>query len=390
MSGPLFLPTRYSFVKFKEIMYKILILMALFVASCSPEPTKPVVTLDQKIGAMLIVGFRGDSPRSAKHIAKQIQENHLGGVILFNSDPLVQGSQRNVKSPAQLMMLTRWLQGLSDQELFIAIDQEGGKVSRLQKKHGFPDTLSAMESYKDPVLFRKNNKVIASTLHKYGINLNFSPVVDLGVDSNNFIFAKERIYSSESIKVVDAARKVIQAHHKYGVSTVLKHFPGHGSSKADSHKGFADVSSTWSRKELTPYVQLKGETDMIMTSHIYNNSLDHNYPATLSANIMTDLLRKEIGYEGIVITDDLGMKAISDHYTLYKSVTLAINAGVDVLLLANSIQYNEDVVEDVIGIIKKQVHAGRIPMSRINESYARIQKLRAKMKNRSEPTELGN
>jgi beta-N-acetylhexosaminidase len=179
---------------------------------------------------------------------------------------------------------------------------------------------------------------------------------------------------------VEAARGVITSHHRHGVLTVLKHFPGHGSSKADSHKGFADVTHTWSERELIPYLRLQNDVDMIMTSHIFNNDLDQNYPATLSVNVLTDLLRKKLHYQGVIISDDMGMKAISDHYTLQKSVTLAINAGVDILLFANTTQYDENITQRVIAIIKKQVESGRIPMSRIDASYNRIQALRKKMK----------
>jgi len=345
---------------------------------CSGEKKKGDL-LKQKIASMLIVGFRGDTPASAKHLAEKIKNKNLGGVILFNSDPLIKGSHRNIKSPKQLKTLTAWLQGLSPNQLFIAIDQEGGKVNRLQKKMGFPETLSAFESYKNSKLFHENNVVIAKTLKENGINLNFAPVVDLGVNPSNFIFLKERIFSDDPKLVVDAARGVIKAHHQYGIFTVLKHFPGHGSSEADSHKGFADVTNSWSKLELTPYLELKNETDMIMTSHIFNNDLDANYPATLSANILTDLLRNEIGYDGVIISDDLGMKAISDHYTLQKTVTLAINAGVDMLLFANTTKYDENIFDVVVNIIAKQVQSGAISLSRIDESYARIQKLRSKI-----------
>ena len=373
----LFLPILCSFVQF-NLMKRLAFLFIASVLMVSCE-TQEEITLRDKIGSMLIVGFRGTRADNKSKIATNIKKHNLGGVILFNSDPLVAGSPRNIKSPKQLTKLTTWLQGLTPTPLFVAIDQEGGFVSRLNQKSGFPKTLSAYESYQNPEKFHKNNATICTTLKKHGINLNFAPVVDVGVNPKNFIYKKERIYSSKPLQVVHAASLVIKMHHQHNLLTAIKHFPGHGSSKADSHKGFADVSKTWDKQELIPFAQLSAETDMIMTSHIYHKGLDLNYPATLSKKVITGLLRNKLGYQGVVISDDLGMKAISSHYSLRESVVLAINAGVDILLFANTMDYNENVVEEVIDIVLKEIELGAINEKLINGAYVRIQKLRSRI-----------
>ena len=157
--------------------------------------------------------------------------------------------------------------------------------------------------------------------------------------------------------------------------TVIKHFPGHGSSKADSHKGFTDVTNTWTSKELEPFMQMieAQKVDMIMTAHIFNKNLDTAYPATLSYKVNTELLRNQMHYEGVIITDDLQMAAIHKHYSLKETVTLALNSGVDILLFGNQLGYQN--IDELVETIFSQVKNNSIPMSRIIESNKRIKKL---------------
>ena len=167
--------------------------------------------------------------------------------------------------------------------------------------------------------------------------------------------------------------------HQYGIITTLKHFPGHGSSEGDSHEGFTDVSQSWQKRELLPYMMLISEdkADMIMSAHIYNKKLDHIYPATLSFKTITSLLRKQLHYNGVVISDDLQMGAIRNNYSLRESIALTINAGVDMLLFGNQIGKPYD-VGMIIRIIEGLVEEGVVTRERIHNANMRINALKAK------------
>jgi len=216
-------------------------------------------------------------------------------------------------------------------------------------------------------------------LQDMGINLNFAPVVDLARNpKNRVILGLERSYGSDAKHVAQYGEIVIQEQRKKGIISVLKHFPGHGSSLGDSHQGFVDISNTWSKEELLPYKMLieKDTADMIMTAHVFNSHLDAKYPATLSYNINTKLLRQKLGFGGIIVSDDMQMKAIAAHYSLKDAVTLAINSGVDILLFGNQLSYNS--TKEIVETIYMQVKNGSIPLKRIIEANEKIANLHTK------------
>lgn len=340
-------------------------------------------SLDFKIGQMLNIGFRGTSLADSNHIIRDIQQYHLGGVTLFDYDVPKDTALRNIKSPEQLKQLIRDLQELSQTPLFIAIDQEGGKVARLKPKYGFPPSVSAQ------YLGELNNldstrfyaRRTAQTLSKLGINVNLAPVVDVNINPQNpVIGGLERSFSADPQTVVKHASAYIKTLHNFNILTVLKHFPGHGSSKKDSHKGVVDVTDTWSKKELIPYRALidSGRADMIMTAHIFNSNWDSTYPATLSRAVITGMLREKLGFEGIVRSDDLMMGAIRNEYELRTIIKQALLAGVDVLSFANNSVYDPEIVPKAHAIIKDLVKEGIISRNRINKSYRRIMKVKEK------------
>ncbi|HET9053268.1 MAG TPA: glycoside hydrolase family 3 N-terminal domain-containing protein, partial [Cyclobacteriaceae bacterium] len=172
-------------------------------------------------------------------------------------------------------------------------------------------------------------------------------------------------------------------HRKLGVVSVLKHFPGHGSSKDDTHLGIADVTTTWHESELKPYKTLidSGEVDAIMTAHIVNKKLDAaGYPGTLSEKIIDSLLRKQFRYQGVLFSDDMQMHAITKHYGLEEAIKLSINAGVDILTFSNNISGSQErTVDKVHAIIKKFVMDGTISKERIDQSFNRIMKLKQQL-----------
>ncbi len=354
-------------------------LLLFLILSCA-EVTGPVereISLDEKIGQMLMVGFRGLEVSESDQIVKDIKLGKVGGVVLYDRDVALQSDNRNIQSPGQLLSLTLSLQRFAPMPLFVAIDQEGGRVNRLKEKYGFPATVSNkyLGDLNNPDSTKYYADRTVNTLKSVGINLNLSPVVDVDVNPNSpAIGAIGRSFSANPKIVSDNAAIVISSHHKQNVLTSLKHFPGHGSAANDSHLGFTDVTSTWQPIELEPYKNLinNGYNDFIMTAHIFNANLDSEFPATLSKNIMTGLLREQLNFGGVIISDDMGMGAITSQFGLETAVEKSIEAGVDILLFANNLSYDEQIAEKVITIIKAMIDKGKINVNRINDSYKRI------------------
>ncbi|GBD13305.1 Beta-hexosaminidase [bacterium HR24] len=217
--------------------------------------------------------------------------------------------------------------------------------------------------------------------------------MDVNLNPQNPIIGRlGRSFSADPRAVTDHALEFIRAHHQRGVLCTLKHFPGHGSSRADTHLGFVDVTDTWSPVELEPYRHIiaAGEADVVMTAHVFNARLDPDYPATLSRKTIGGLLRGELGFQGVVMSDDLQMGAIRERYSYERAVELCILAGVDLLAIANNSIYEPDIVPRTVDLVERLVRQGRVPEERIRESYARIQRLKSRLAvalpERSSPT----
>lgn len=337
------------------------------------------VSLDVKIGQMILIGV----PKSEldEKVLDEVRRGKVGALIFFEKN-----IPNRPNAFASVKKMTWTYQNAAPIPLFICIDQEGGKVNRLKEKYGFTRSITAAAIGKygslDSVRFYAD--ATAATLAGLGFNVNFAPTVDLAVNKENTVIAKpERSYSNNEDTVIMMAKEVIKQHRKYGVITSLKHFPGHGSSKDDTHFGVADVTNTWSERELKPYKVLidSGYVDGVMTSHIVNKNLDATgYPGTLSKDILDGILRKRLGYNGVVFSDDMQMHAISKNYGLEETIRLAINAGVDVMCFSNNIQGSDVRTVDVVhGIIKSMVANGQIKAERIDESYQRIMQLKSKL-----------
>lgn len=363
--------------------------LMLALASCGNAQRQTTYTpqdmaLRNDIGEMLLVGFRGTELDSNNHIARDIRDYHVGGVILFEYDAPSGSRPRNIASPTQLKRLCAQLQGLADETLLISIDQEGGKVNRLMQKYGFPYFASAESTGsqgKDSV--RHYARLTAHTLHSMGINLNFAPCVDVNVNPNCPVIGKiGRSFSANPSKVAKCAEIWIEEQRKEHVLSCLKHFPGHGSSDKDSHAGLVDVSESWKRKELMPYKTLigKGQVDMIMTTHVFNAQIDSAWPATLSEKTLTGLLRDSLGFGGVIITDDLAMGAMTKQYEYADILQRAILAGADLLCLSNNgREYQPDLVPQTVDLIFNLVKTGKVPEGRISQSAHRIRQLKEKL-----------
>jgi len=339
--------------------------------------------LKEKIGQMIIVGFRGTSVSENSLIVKAIQELKLGGVILFDYDVPSNSSPRNILNPEQTKKLITDLQKFSPIPLFIAVDAEGGKINRLKEKYGFLKISSHEELGKinNLEVTKKEILKLSKELKDLGFNVNFAPVVDLNTNPQNPIIGKlGRSFSSNPEIVFQHARTFIEAHIQNGIIPVAKHFPGYGSSFSDSHLGMVDVTNSWKKGELIPYKKLKNENLIfgVMVGHIFNKNIDKNYPATLSSKFLQEILRKGIGFKGVIISDDLQMEAIKKYYSLGETITKSINAGCDILLFSNNTQegYDENLPYKVFDIIYQGVKEGKISKQRIFESSERILNLK--------------
>jgi beta-N-acetylhexosaminidase len=342
----------------------------------------PSSNLTNKIGQMLLVGFRGAYPkdRGVEKILTDIQRFNLGGVILFNYDVALKSPKRNILSQGQVRELIMALKSAvpSVLPLLVAVDQEGGQVQRL-KSAGLANTLSAKTlGKKEPTETYSHARKMAQVMVNMGFNLNFAPVVDLDNPNNPIIGRLERSFSDDPQIVTEHALAFIGAHHENGMLCVIKHFPGHGSATRDSHLGLVDVTHSWQEQELEPYRNLlgKGIVDAIMTAHIFHQQWRN--PATLSYEVITGILRDELGFQGVVFSDDMQMKAVSQHYGYENAIKMALDAGIDILVIGNNLTYDPNVVERTVGIIEKLIQEGQVTEERINQSVDRIKRLKDK------------
>ncbi len=343
-----------------------------------------VPDIEQQIGQMLMVGFRGAELEAGHWILDAVKKGKLGGVVLFDRDLACPDRPRNIISSAQLKRLTRQLQQAAAVPLLIAVDQEGGRIVRLKSSAGFPPSPSHTQlgESNNPDVTATEARAVAKTLAAHGINLNLAPVVDLCANPRNPVIVRhQRCFSADPRSVTAHAAAWIGAHHRQHVLTALKHFPGHGSSLSDSHLGFSDISKTWSPDELIPYRELiaSGLADTVMTAHVFQRRLDADYPATLSPLILHGLLRQRLGFRGPILSDDLQMGAIRHHYSFAESIRLALAAGVDLLLFGNNLVHDEKIVDRAITVIRDLIVAGKLDPERVYRSYLRMQTLKQRL-----------
>lgn len=367
------------------------------------------------------------------NIAKHIADSHIGSVILFlkpmrDIKTGVFIRDRNIQNPEQVTKLNQDLQNYNDQirqtqgleslPLFISVDQEGGRIDRLPAAQGFPvatlmpEALGANEErfmppswvcnrllaswYKlfSSIAVKKATALsatyeyasnLAREVYALHFNLNFAPVVDVNINPIcPVIGGLGRSFSSNPEVVVDQAKQFIKAFEENKIIPVLKHFPGHGSSLGDSHSGLVDVTETYKKeKELHPYYNLIKDYDgMVMTTHVINGQIDQTQckagltsdhatwcPGTMSKKTLTDLLRNQMGFKGIIVSDDITMGAIANEYRLNESLKNAINAGVDCFIVANNY---EDQTDEIINTIVQLVKNGDVKREAIDTAYNRI------------------
>ncbi len=343
--------------------------------------------LSEKIAHLLIVGFHGAQIEDEKVqlVARQIQEGIVGGVVLFGY---------NIESPTQLKALNQFLKTQKTYlPLFMAVDQEGGRVERLSPAKGFKGFKTPKAVAHLPLAEAlKHYEELAQELKEYGFNLDFAPCVDR--DPLHYtcpvIGGLERSFGHDTHSIVKYAKVMIEALEGYAVLNSIKHFPGHGSALGDTHEGFVDVSEQWEESEMEPFFDLvhTKKIDTVMTAHIFNKHLDPKYPATFSKGTLAKL--RAAGYQGVIISDDLHMTAIQQHYSFEESIIRAFAAGNDMVIFSNNKaaakgidNFQEDpyLPEKFIRVVEKAIDQKLLSEEAICRSFDRVSILKKKIKN---------
>jgi beta-N-acetylhexosaminidase len=339
--------------------------------------------LDAKIGQMIMVGFAGSSERDAgvASVRDQLNKGVIGGVVLY---------PENIGRPEELRNLNAFLRNAKSSPVpFVAVDQEGGLVQRLTRRNGhsyFPSAFSVGRnpSFASSTSAEKLYAGMAEELAHAGFNLNFGPVVDLNLNPwNPVIGQRDRSFGADPNTVTMLARAFIKAHRDADIVTVAKHFPGHGSSHADSHKTLADVSESWKEIELDPYRNLarEGMLDAVMIGHLYHPRFSDGakLPASLSGRAVQALRAGYIGFDGMVVSDDLEMGAVADDYSFEERIVKAVNAGTDLIVFSNVSGRDPALGPKIHAAIADAARQGRISTQRIDDAYAKVLALKTRL-----------
>lgn len=350
---------------------------------------KEKLTLEQKIGQLLIVGFHGTTNEDlwVQKIQDDIRTSRIGGVIPYGY---------NIVDSAQITILNRLcLKAAEDVGLpaaFITVDQEGGKVQRLSKEKGFMGFPSPEEMIKqDREEIKTLYRAMAQELKEHAFNWDFAPSVDMNPLGYKCPILGElgRVYGSDTDSIVTYAGLMVDVFHEEGMLNCIKHFPGHGSAKKDSHQGFVDVTDVWREEEMQPFFQLakKGKVDAVMTAHIFNAHLDDQYPATLSKGTLKKL--RDAGYEGVIISDDLHMSAIQEKFGFEEAAVKALQAGNDMVIYSNNtmaaasiknFEPDPELPEKFMRVIVNAIDAGALSEKQIDAAFHRVLALKKRLK----------
>lgn len=340
------------------------------------------MSLREKVGQLFIVRPEALAENSNAETApatdrvddaviSRLEEYPVGGVVLFS---------RNITGAEQLPEFISGLQKNSKYPLFIAVDEEGGRVARIANS-GYYD----VASYKSMEYIGKSGdaskaeevgRQIGLYLKKLGFNLDFAPVADINTNPQNIVIG-DRSYGSDPSLVAEMVSAQLDGMHDSGITGTLKHFPGHGDTKDDTHSGYVSIEKTWDELkvcELIPFTASLPKTDMVMVSHITAvNVTNDNLPSSMSEMMITEKLRNELGYDGVVITDAMAMGAVADNYTSAEAAVTAVKAGVDIVLMPQNL-------DEAFNGVMNAITDGEISMARLDESVLRILKMKAKYK----------
>ena len=352
-------------------------LPAASAASDSVEAKLASMTLREKVGQLFVVrpetlDFEktSDGKIVTDAMREHLKEYPIGGIVLF---------KQNITDAGQMMKLIQDYQNASDIGLLVAVDEEGGTVARLANHSAFSlpkyESAATVGATGDAEQARAMGRTIGGYLKPYGFNLDFAPVADVNSNPKNPVIGK-RAFSSDPNVAAAMVSAAVKGFHESGILCTLKHFPGHGDTGEDSHYGTATTTKTWEQMkavEMLPFeAGIAAGADVIMTAHITTpNATTDGLPASLSYTMLTGRLRGELGYTGVISTDALEMKAISNHYSPADAAITALNAGADILLMPADLRQAFD------GVVNA-VETGRVSEERLNESVRRILTLKEK------------
>lgn len=325
------------------------------------------MTLDEKIGQLFIVGFEGETVND--EIVDLISNRKVGGLILF---------ARNIVNSSQLIELNNSLRKIeSDIPLFISVDEEGGLVSRVPNEFEALPSSGEIGNYNSEEISYKVGAIIAKELKALGFNMDFAPVLDINSNPNNTVIG-ERAFGDNADIVTRLGIKTMEGIRDGGIIPVVKHFPGHGDTDVDSHYGLPIVTKTLDELNSLEFIPFKeainNGADVVMISSIILSSIDSENPSTMSEKVMTDILRGDLVFDGVIATDDMTMAAIMDNYNLTDAVVMSIKSGADLVLVC----HGYDNILNSILAVKDAVNSGIISEERIDESVDRILKLKEK------------
>lgn len=365
----------------RALLLALALSVAVWAAGCRSVAPERFGELNPRLGELLLVGFHGTALQDNADLDRLLCETRVAGVILF---------ARNIVDAAQTARLTRDLtaraRACTGRPLLVAVDAEGGRVMRLGPAAGWTATLSHQDLGQagDLAQTELEARRIGGMLRDAGINWNLAPVIDVGYNpANPVIVGVGRSFGANPKLVAAQARAYITGMHAAGILTAVKHFPGHGSSVDDSHAGFVDVTDTARPDvELVPYRLLlaEGVVDAVMTAHVYNRHLDAWVPATLSRPTIDGVLRSQLGWRGVVVSDDMRMGAIEQHYGAGDAAVRALRAGVDLILIADDrLPGDRSASAETLKAIRRALRRGRLPAGQVDEALARIATLRSRL-----------
>lgn len=327
------------------------------------------MTLEEKIGQLIIVGKEGlEINEDDIHL---IESNEVGGFIFFS---------RNIDNEKQVLNLLNDLKGSNSSNkvpLFLAIDEEGGVVSRLSQIYGKLPTAKKLGEKNDQELSLEYGKILGLSLKKLGFNLDFAPVLDINSNPKNPVIG-DRSFGNTSSKVIDNGLSVMEGIHSQGIISSVKHFPGHGDTSVDSHLDLPKIDKSLDELEnleLVPFKEaINKDADMIMVAHILFPQLDDKYPASMSDEIINKLLREKLNFNGVIVSDDITMGAITENYSIGKGSIEFLKSGGDIILVC----HGNDNPSIVLDSIKMGIEENDISMDDIDKKVYRILSLKDK------------
>ncbi|HEY5584807.1 MAG TPA: beta-N-acetylhexosaminidase [Ruminiclostridium sp.] len=327
------------------------------------------MSLEEKVGQLVIVGV--DGYKNDDHSAQMIKKHHVGGFILFKN---------NIQDTKQMLALLNSLKETNlDNKvpLFLSVDEEGGRVSRLPAEFLKFPTNKKIGELNDSYLSYQIGSIIGEELKSVGFNMDFAPVLDINSNPKNTVIG-DRSFGSKVDLVSELGIQTMKGLQSKSIISVVKHFPGHGDTSVDSHIGLPTVNYDMDRLksfELMPFAAaIENKVDAVMVAHILLPKIDPNNPASFSKTIISDILRADMGFDGVVLTDDFTMGAIIKNYDIGEAAVKSIQAGSDIVLVCHEF----DKQEAVINALKNAAATGKISRDRLDQSVYRILKLKEK------------